>query len=103
MMSIKIAAVCDNELSGKMLKECGEKMNFVVNYEVQNGSAIINKLSDNIIKTSNIVLFVTEKEIEQIEEIERFITTICNRKSCKCTFRNYNGFKLEKREIINYI
>ena len=48
-------------------------MNFVVNYEVQNGSAIINKLSDNIIKTSNIVLFVTEKEIEQIEEIERFI------------------------------
>ena len=51
MMSIKIAAVCDNELSGKMLKECGEKMNFVVNYEVQNGSAIINKLSDNIIKT----------------------------------------------------
>ena len=70
MMSIKIAAVCDNELSGKMLKECGEKMNFVVNYEVQNGSAIINKLSDNIIKTSNIVLFVTEKEIE---EIERFI------------------------------
>ena len=73
MMSIKIAAVCDNELSGKMLKECGEKMNFVVNYEVQNDSAIINKLSDNIIKTSNIVLFVTEKEIEQIEEIERFI------------------------------
>ena len=26
MMSIKIAAVCDKELSGKMLKECGEKM-----------------------------------------------------------------------------
>ena len=73
MMSIKIAEVREKKLSGKMLKKKKKKMNFVVNYEVQNGSAIINKLSDNIIKTTNIVLFVNEKEIEQIEEIERFI------------------------------
>ncbi|WP_455538397.1 PTS sugar transporter subunit IIBC [Terrisporobacter sp.] len=72
-MNIKIAAVCDNELSGKMLKESGEKMNLVVNYEVQDDKGITNKLSNQVIKNSNIVLFVTEKEVEQIEEIERFI------------------------------
>lgn len=72
-MNIKIAAICDNELSGKRLKESGTKLGIIVNYEVQSEKGIINKLSNDIIQSSNIVLFVTEKEVEQIEEIERFI------------------------------
>ena len=67
-MTLKIAAVCDNQLCGEMLKEAGKKLGLTVNYEVQNNNGIINKLSDEIIFSSNIVLFVTE-----IEEIERFI------------------------------
>ena len=38
-----------------------------------NENGIVNKLSNDIIQNSNIVLFVTEKEVEEIEEIERFI------------------------------
>lgn len=72
-MNIKIVAICDNELSGKLLKETGSKLGIIVNYEVQNENGIVNKLSNDIIQNSNIVLFVTEKEVEQIEEIERFI------------------------------
>lgn len=72
-MNIKIAAICDNELSGKCLKESGTRLGITVNYEVQSEKGIINKLSNDIIQSSNIVLFVTEKEVEQIEEIERFI------------------------------
>lgn len=72
-MNIKIAAICDNELSGKLLKESSTKLGITVNYEVQNEKGIINKLSNNVIENSNIILFVTEKEIEQIEGIERFI------------------------------
>ena len=72
-MTLKIAAVCDNQLCGEMLKEAGKKNGLTVNYEVQNNNGIINKLSDEIIFSSNIVLFVTEREVEQIEEIERFI------------------------------
>lgn len=72
-MNIKITAICNSELSGKLLKEAGSKLGIIVNYEIQNEKGIINKLSENIIQNSNIVLFVTEKEVEQIEEIERFI------------------------------
>lgn len=72
-MNIKIAAVCDNELSGQMLKEAANKLGITVNFEVQSNNGIFNKLSDEIIYSSNIILFVTEKEIEQIEGIERFI------------------------------
>lgn len=72
-MDIKIVAVCDDNTSGKILKESGESIGILVNYEVQNENGIINKLSDKVISESNIVLFVTEKEVEQIEEIERFI------------------------------
>ena len=72
-MSIKIAAICDNDLSGKLLKETSSKLGIVLNYEVQNEKVIINKLTDDVIQNSNIILFVTEKEIEQIRDIERFI------------------------------
>lgn len=72
-MSIKIAAICDNDLSGKLLKETSSKLGIVLNYEVQNEEGIINKLTDDVIQNSNIILFVTEKEVEQIRDIERFI------------------------------
>ena len=45
-MTLKIAAVCDNQLCGEMLKEAGKKLGLTVNYEVQNNNGIINKLSD---------------------------------------------------------
>lgn len=72
-MSLKIAAVCDNELSGKILKETGEKLGIIVNYEIQDFTGIKNELSLMDIATSNVVLFVTENEVEQIKGIERFI------------------------------
>lgn len=72
-MSLKIAAVCDNELSGKILKEAGEKLGIIVNYEIQDFTGIKNELSLMDIVTSNVVLFVTENEVEQIKGIERFI------------------------------
>ena len=34
---------------------------------------IKNKLSNENIKSSNVILFVTDKSVEDIEEIERFI------------------------------
>ena len=72
-MNIKIAAICDNELCGKILKESGEKLNIIVRYEIQNHQRITGKLSINEIESSNIILFVTEKNVEEIEGIERFI------------------------------
>lgn len=72
-MNIKIAAVCDDELSGKLLKEASSKLGIILNYEIQNEEGIINKLPNGIIQNSNIILFVTSKEVEQIIGIERFI------------------------------
>lgn len=72
-MSLKIVAVCDNELSGKILKETGEKLGLIVKYEVQDFTGIKNELSLSDIDTSSVVLFVTEKDVEQIEGIERFL------------------------------
>ena len=72
-MSIKIAAICDNELSGTLLKDTSSKLGIILNYEVQNEDGIINKLPNDIIQNSNIILFVTDKEVEQIRDIERFI------------------------------
>lgn len=72
-MSIKIVAVCDDSISGELLQKSGEDLGIVVNYEIQNKKGIINKLSNKLISESDVVLFVTEKEVEQIEEIERFI------------------------------
>lgn len=72
-MSIKIVAICDNELCGKLLEEECYKSEIIISYEIQNENGIINKLSMDTIQNSNIVLFVTEKEFEEIAEIERFI------------------------------
>lgn len=72
-MSIKIVAICDNELCGKRLEEECSKSEIIISYEIQNENGIINKLSMDTIQNSNIVLFVTEKEVEEIAEIERFI------------------------------
>ena len=72
-MSIKIVAIYDNELCGKLLEEECYKSEIIISYEIQNENGIINKLSMDTIQNSNIVLFVTEKEVEEIAEIERFI------------------------------
>ena len=72
-MSIKIAAVCDNSLLGMALKKAGEECGVEVNYESQYEDSIVDKLSSKTINSSDVILFVTDREIEQIEEIERFI------------------------------
>lgn len=72
-MNLKIAAICDNDLCGKILKETGEKLGITIKYEVQDSKGIIGKLSISEIQSSNIILFVTERNIEEIDDIERFI------------------------------
>lgn len=72
-MILNIVAVCNNEESAKLLIEAGEQLGCEVNCEVQEGNKIKNKLSIENIKSSNAVLFVTDKSVEEIEEIERFI------------------------------
>ena len=69
-MSIKIAAVCDNSLLGMALKKAGEECGVEVNYEAQYEDSIVDKLSSKTINSSDLILFVTDREIEQIEEIE---------------------------------
>lgn len=72
-MSIKIAAVCDNSLLGATLKKIATECGVEVNYEVQCEEGIVDRLSFKTIESSDVILFVTDREIEEIEEIERFI------------------------------
>ncbi len=72
-MNLKISAVCNNEESAKALTEAGKQLGYEINCEVQEQNKIKNKLSNENIKSSNAILFVTDKSVEDIEEIERFI------------------------------
>ena len=65
-MTLKIAAVCDNQLCGEMLKEAGKKLGLTVNYEVQNNNGIINKLSDEIIFSSISVSKINSRPFSSI-------------------------------------
>lgn len=72
-MSLNLVAVCEDEKSAKCLENIGKELGYIINCEIQENNNIKNKLSSEIIKKSNVVLFVTNKSIEEIEEIERFI------------------------------
>ena len=72
-MKSKIAAICDNKILGEKLKLAASEFGINVSYEVQQDEFIENKLSLNTIFNSNIILFVTTKEVEEINDIERFI------------------------------
>ncbi|MGL5693178.1 MAG: PTS sugar transporter subunit IIBC, partial [Peptostreptococcaceae bacterium] len=72
-MNLNIVAVCDNEKSAKSLLKAGESLGYIINCEIQNDNKIDKKLTNKAIQESNVVLFVTDRSIEEIEEIERFI------------------------------
>lgn len=72
-MNLNIVAVCENEQSARTLEVAGKELGYIISCEIQESNKIKNKLSEEIIKSSNVVLFVTNKSIEEIEEIERFI------------------------------
>lgn len=72
-MNLKISVVCNNEEISKLLIKSGEQLGYEINCEVQEENKIKNRLCNENIKSSNAILFVTDKNIEDIEEIERFI------------------------------
>jgi len=72
-MSLNIVAVCDNEQSAKSLINGSKEMGYNIYCEIQDGNNIKNELSIDSIKKCNVVLFVTNKSIEEIDGIERFI------------------------------
>lgn len=72
-MSLNIVAVCDNEESAKSLINGSEEIGYKVYCEIQDGINIKNELSMENIKKCNVVLFVTNRSIEEIDGIERFI------------------------------
>lgn len=72
-MSLNIVAVCDNEESAKSLINGGKEIGYNIYCEIQDGNNIKNELSIESIKNSNVVLFVTNRSVEEIDGIERFI------------------------------
>ena len=72
-MSVKISAICDTDDAGLKLMKAAKELNIDMKYEVQRDNVIINELSNEEIKSSDAILFVTQKEIEQIIDVERFI------------------------------
>ena len=72
-MSLNIVAVCDNEESAKSLINGGKEIGYNIYCEIQDGNDIKNELSTQSIKNSNVVLFVTNRSVEEIDGIERFI------------------------------
>ena len=72
-MSLNIVAVCDNEESAKSLISGGKEIGYNIYCEIQDGNNIKNELSIESIKNSNVVLFVTNRNVEEIDGIERFI------------------------------
>ena len=71
-MSIKLVAVCDKEVVAKELEQACEKLGYEISCEIQQSDKIIDKLSDEKLDSANAILIVTQKEIEQIEDMERF-------------------------------
>ena len=72
-MNLKISVVCNNEEIEKLLTKSGKELGYEINCEVQEENQIKNKLSSENIQSSNAILFVTDKNVEDIEDIERFI------------------------------
>lgn len=72
-MNKNIVAVCENEESAIALQEAGKEVGLNVKFEIQAKSGIKNELSEKDITESAVVIFVISYEVEDIENIERFI------------------------------
>lgn len=70
---MNIIVVCDNENCAKLLEKAGKELGLNVICEIQSGLEIKNEVSEKEIKESNAVLFAIDGEVEEIENIERFI------------------------------
>ncbi|CEJ72496.1 PTS system transporter subunit IIB [[Clostridium] sordellii] len=69
----KIVAICESIECGSLLKDESVKLGYEFKFEIQEGNEILNKLSDEEIKSAKTVLFAINKSIEEVEDIERFI------------------------------
>jgi fructose PTS system EIIB component len=68
-----IAVICENIECANNLDESAKELGYSTKYEIQEGNNIINKLAIEDIKSAKAVLFVLDRSIEEVEEIERFI------------------------------
>ncbi|MGL5329200.1 MAG: PTS sugar transporter subunit IIBC [Peptostreptococcaceae bacterium] len=73
VMNLNIVAVCNSEKCAEKLLSAGKELCYIINCEIQINNSIKRKLSNENIENANAVLFVTDKSVEEIEEIERFI------------------------------
>ncbi len=72
-MEKSIVVVCDSKECSNLLIKAGKELNINIKCETQIEEQINGELTINDIKESVAVLFVVDKEIEEIENIERFI------------------------------
>ncbi|MEF9992354.1 MAG: PTS sugar transporter subunit IIBC [Romboutsia sp.] len=69
----KLVAVCANESSKLALEKAGLSLGYDVKAEIQENHIIKGEVSIKDIKEAIAVLFVIDGEVEEIENIERFI------------------------------
>ena len=69
----KIVAICESIECGSLLKDESVKLGYEFKFEIQEDNEILNKLSEEEIKSAKVVLFAINKSIEEVEDIERFI------------------------------
>ena len=60
-MSKRISVICDKDEWGMLVKKAGKELDIDINYEVQSDNIITNELSDEVIKSSDAILFVTQR------------------------------------------
>lgn len=68
-----IVVICEDVKCANKLKESAANLNYNVEFEIQKENEIINKIPTKDIKEAKAVLFVINKGIDEIDEIERFI------------------------------
>ena len=71
-MSINLVAICDKEVVAKSLEHSCEKLGYNISCEIQQEDGILGKLSDETLDKADAILIVTQKELQQIEDMDRF-------------------------------
>ncbi|GAA0707030.1 hypothetical protein GCM10008904_16160 [Paraclostridium ghonii] len=68
-----IVVICEDINCANKLKELAKDFNYNVEFEIQKENEIINEISTQCIREAKAILFVLDKGIDEIDEIERFI------------------------------
>ena len=100
MKKIIVVVTNENECA-KLLQDAANNMNVEIKYEIQGNGKIENKLSINDIKESTAVLFAADCEVEEIEDIERFIDCEYYEVEPKFVIENAKNVLLEIASDIN--